>query len=94
MKKKVVVNNTSNEYWERMILYYKWFFTLTFLCFSVILVLDHTYFMGAMFLILGLQTLPLPVWVNLREKMPKVLRVGLMLLTLAGIYVAFLRIIQ
>lgn len=93
-KSNIVVNNTSTERWEKLLLFYKWFFSLAFLLFAVILMADRVFFLGLMFFLLGVQTLPLKPLVTAKEKLPGFVRSGLMLLNVIGIYVGFLRIVN
>lgn len=93
-KSKIVVNNSSTERWEKLLRFYKWFFSLFFLLFAAILMADHVFFLGLMFFLLGAQTLPLKVLVAAKEKLPGFVKSGLILLNVIGIYIAFLRIVN
>lgn len=91
---KIIVHNTSQRRWERLLLYYQWFFTVVFLAFGLVLLADRTVFLGIMFCLLGVQLCPVKQWKQLRNRLPKTVSSLLWLLNLAGVYAGFMQLIR
>lgn len=92
--KKTIINNTSAERWDKMMRYYKVFFSITFIVFGLVLLLDQVILLGILFITLGIQILPVKLITDIKLHIPHAIPGYLILLNIIAIFITFSRIVN